>query len=167
MDRRTREIRRCVIAVGVLLLVTFFVGTWAVILAVRAYRRDTRARGLVPLLVVTVASFLGAFFVTSKEGDGASDADDLCSNQHALTRAVDGPTGPLHCVYRPGDPPEAPTLGCSTGRADADALCERIANITRAHPTASAVDLKAAFVGAARDLGLTRVGEVVVAPGSR
>ncbi len=145
----------------------FFAGTGAVVLAVRAYRREARARGVVPLLVVTVASFLGAFFVSSTEEDGPGEADALCRNEHALTRRVDGPSGPLHCVYRPGDPPEAPTLGCSSGRADADALCRRVADITRAHPTASAVDLRAAFVGAARDLGLTRVGERVGPPGAR
>ncbi len=145
----------------------FFAGVWAVVLVVRAYRRDAKARGLAPLLALTVGSFLGAYLVSSTEGDGPADADDLCRNDQALTREVDGPAGPLHCVYRPGDPPEAPTLGCSTGRADADALCRRVAAITRAHPTASAIDLQAAFVGAARDLGLTRVGEVVAPPGGR
>ncbi|MCB9537026.1 MAG: hypothetical protein H6704_12305 [Myxococcales bacterium] len=146
----------------------FFSGVWAVVLAVRAYRREARApAGVAPLLVLTAGSFLGAFFISSTEGDDATNDDALCRNEHALTRPVDGPTGPLHCVFRPGDAPEAPTLGCSTGRADADALCRRVADITRAHPTASAADLQAAFVGAARDLGLTRVGEVVAAPGAR
>ncbi len=150
-----------IIAIGVLLLAAFLSGLVGVALLVRARLADTRSRAVLPLAGLAAALYAVAFVLTSVESrdPDAAGEPETCKNAQAETRRIATSPGRLFCVYRAGASADAPTLGCSLSRADADALCTRVADIVRAHPTAPAQALDAAFTGAARDLNLSNLGQ--------